>query len=174
MPSYSDKIQEEHKELVKNALALKPRAGVHVIADMLKKAGRSLDAKYVNKIKRKIIQERQLRFNEKKVNERISEIEEKANIVQEKLWEILLGKYTNDSNKVAAARAIVETEKKLFESQMDAGIFERKIGEVAIRHSIDPNDPAMIAVMNAFRNYGIIKKTATVIEPKQLDGPTAN
>ena len=151
-------------ELVRQALAMRPRATGTKIKEMLAASGITLDYMYINRLKKKIMGERAFRFNQAEVNVRIAEIQDKTNAVQQKLWAILVNPKATDKNKVAAARGILDAERKLFESELDAGLFERKLGEVEVRHGLALSPEQRQMILNAMANFGVIKKSPVVHE----------
>lgn len=171
MPKIREETQREHLELVRQALAMQPRASLVAIRDAIAQAkGFSLDPHYILKLRKKIEGERKMRYSQARVAARIAEMQEKAELAQSKLWPILYSKVASDKNKIAAATAIMRIEKELFEAQQDAGIFERKLGEVDVSHHMPPE--MMEPILKAFRNYGIVLDAEVIdITPKKLDEP---
>lgn len=158
MPKYREETQNEHKELIRQALAMQPRASAHKIREMISASGIVLDPDYITRLKRKILAERGFRFNQAEVNVRIAEIQDKVATAQQHMWKILLNPKTKDKDKIAAAKGIVESEVKLFQSEMDAGIFERKLGELELRHGIALDPQSKHLILNAMVNFGVLKK----------------
>jgi predicted adenine nucleotide alpha hydrolase (AANH) superfamily ATPase len=169
MASYSKEAQAEHTELISSALAVQPRASLRTVQSMLEKVDRHLNIHYISKIIKKVKAERIHRFDRSQVNERIAEMQDKTQAVQNEMWKIVYSKTAEDKDKVAAAKVIVTSERELFQSQLDAGIYTRKLGEFSL-DSMEDEDTRQI--MNAMENYGIIEVVAEVVEQKQI--PDAN
>lgn len=169
MANYTDETRQLHLKAIKQVMAMKPRATLYVINEQLKRVGISLTANYIAKVREKILAERVERFNTAKIEKRISELQEKAELVQDNLFPVLLDPRTAVKDKVRAAKTIMDIEVDLFNSQMDAGMFERKLGELGLKHDIqlEPEDKKQI--VDAFINMGLIKEKpaeAKVIEAK--------
>lgn len=158
MTKYTDANRQLHLKAIRQVLAMKPRASTYVIADSLYRIGLKLDRNYIAKLRDKIVEDRVTRFNEAKVEKRISEMQEKAELIQEYMFPILTDPKTPVKEKIRAAREIMKSEVDLFNSQMDAGMFERKLGELGIKHDVqlDPEDRK--SIVDAFINMGLIKE----------------
>lgn len=153
----TDATRQLHLKAIKQVMAMKPRATLYVIKDSIKSLGWNLDVNYIAKVREKILADRVERFNTAKIEKRISELQEKAELVQEYLYPILLDPRTAVKDKIKAAREIMKSEVDLFNSQMDAGMFERKLGELGLKHDVqlDPEDRK--SIVDAFINMGLIK-----------------
>ncbi|MDQ3158796.1 MAG: hypothetical protein M3P98_01505 [bacterium] len=173
MAEYSKEVQAEHTELISSALAVQPRASLRTIQSMLQKVDRHLDTHYISKIIKKVRGERIHRFDRSLVNERVAEMQDKTQAVQNEMWKIVYSKTAEDKDRVAAAKVIVQSERELFASQMDAGIYTRKLGEFSI-DSIE--DAETREIMDAMENYGIIEVIAEIVEekPKQIANANKN
>lgn len=171
MPNYRQDTQRNHMEMIRVCLTIEPNASDLKLQEMLRKQDLSLDYQYIQKLRKKLKGERKYRINTQQVDERISDIRDKVSLAQQKLWEVLASDRTTNKDKVSAAKAIADTEIKLFNAEMDAGIFERNLGTLAVDHGLDENDPSIQLIMQAFQNYGIVKKPKEIktIEPKQLN-----
>lgn len=160
MPNYKDETQEYHVERVREVLALNPRAGVRTIREVLEKDPENpviLNPHYILKLKKKIQGERKQRFSQALVDERLSEIQDRTEGVIAQMWRILLNPTMDERARVAAAKVIIDAEHKFFEAQMDAGIFERRLGSVEVRHSHEFSIEHKTLILKVFSNYGIIK-----------------
>ncbi len=62
--------------------------------------------------------------------------------------------------RVVAAKAIIEADHRFLEAQMDAGIFERKLGTVDVEHkhehTIAPE--LLLPIMATLQHYGMVRK----------------
>lgn len=166
--------KNKHKELVRQVLALQPRATLTEIQETLKANKVDLNIQYIGKLREKVRAERIIRFDTAKVNARISEMQDKFEELEKHLWKIVIDPRTSTQQKINAAVAIVKTEKELLDAQMDAGVFERKLGTLEAKFGVNLDDPQRQSIINAFRNYGIITD-AVVVENKELsDGANTN
>lgn len=157
MPTYKEENQRYYMERIKEVLALKRNAGALTIRKALEGDPNSpliLDRIYIAKLLQKIRGERIHRFDQARVEERLAEIQDRTESVVEQMWRMLLDASAPEVARVAAAKAIVDSDHKLFDAQLNAGIYERKLGTVEVRHGIAPENK--ILIINALLNYGII------------------
>ncbi len=190
MAKYSDEKRIEHKELVKDALVQKPRASLRELSILIdKNVGQKFDPHYILKIVSEVRDERRKRYSDDpEVQERIAEMEDKMRRLQEEMWKIVLDESvyltgseighpkTSNSSKIKAALAIIKSEKDLLEAQMDAGVFERKLGTIDVDADAGEYQP----ILNAMFNLGMIKDNvpsakyveAKEVKTKQINGPT--
>jgi len=168
MPAYSDERTQFYKEKVRQALVFNPRASHREIREMLEKNPKNpitLAPDYIGKLVHKIRTERDRRQDFEHVGRRLSEIQDKTTLVTEQMWRILLSPTTEDKDKVAAGKVIIEGEHRLLEAQMDAGVFKRKLGTVDVEHQHEHTvtlklpDEIKLPILRAFANYGIIRNT---------------
>lgn len=170
MPSLKKETVEYHVERVREVLALNPRAGKRVIREILAKDRDdpiTLDADYILILKKKIEGERTHRFDFPKVEKRLAEMQDRTESVIAQMWRILLNQTMDERARVAAAKIIIEAELKFFDAQMAAGIFERKLGSLEVRHTHELAPEHKALVLNVFANYGIIRNQ----EPAKLPEP---
>lgn len=169
MPILSDATKQEHLELVRTALTIQPRASVIQIRKAIEEAkGISLNPHYILKLRNKVIEARKWRFNEAKILTRMAEYKEKADLAQSKLWKVIMSPTATDKNKIAAATSLMRIEKDLLDAEMDAGIFERKLGEIGFTHKL--SEEQMAPILRAMNNYGIVLDADIVdVTPKQID-----
>lgn len=163
MPTYKDETQKYHIERVREVLVLNPRATERAIQTVLEQDASDplkLNREYIRKLKKKIKGERQHRFDKKHINERLAELQDRTEGIIAQMWKILLDTEKSTLARVAAARTIIDAEQKLLEAQMDAGIFDRKLGTVDIEHThtlaLSPEHKALALAF--LRNHGAITK----------------
>lgn len=177
MGAYSDAKQEYHKSRIKDIMILKPSVSAEGIQQALEKALLDpirLDRHYIAKLQKKLKKERMLKIDRADIKERIVTMRETYELVAEQMWKILLDESLNFEKggigaRVSAGKVIVEAQKSLLESEMNAGIYDRKLGTVALEsmgtvehiHRLDPEMKAPI--MKALENYGIIKRVKYTI-----------
>jgi hypothetical protein len=85
-------------------------------------------------------------------------------------WEIVNDKFARGRDRAAALREIREAYNLVFEKMFDAGVFQRKLGELglAIRNTPLPDDKKQ-AIAAVFENWGLLpapKEDAKSAEPK--------
>ncbi|MBI4160052.1 hypothetical protein HY504_02705 [Candidatus Wolfebacteria bacterium] len=171
MPAFKKETTDYHQERVRDILILKPNASARSIAEALASDPKNplpLHRLYIGKLIRKIEGERRHRLDNAKVTKYLAIIEDETQSVKEQLWGILLDNAADSKARVMAARGIIEAGNKLLELQMNAGIFERELGTVRVEHQHTIAPEIALPILKALQNYGIIRATATVIEPKGL------
>lgn len=158
MPALKHDTIEYHKTQVRRAMALNPSAPILELQKML--ANRSdplkLDYAYLNKLVGKIRAERVKRFDHTQVTTKLAEIEDETAAVKEAMWRVLLSPLTKPGEKVAAGRAIVTANQTLLDMQMNAGVFDRKLGTVEVQHTHTIAPELMAPILRAMANYGIV------------------
>lgn len=176
MASFKDETVQYHKERVREVLVLKPNASMRAIREALEGDPRSpltLDRHYIGKLVRKIHAERAQRYNTAIVESRLAEIQDRTQGVVEQMWRILLDGTADGKGRVMAGKVIIDAEHKLLEAQMNAGIFERKLGTVEVSHEHKLNPDLAAPILRALRNYGIVNPTTAVVpyKPAELAQP---
>ena len=173
MPAYSEESKRYHIDRIREVLKIRPDVSIKGIKRALEgdhSDPLSLDPVYIGKMLMKIRKERARRFSNALVTTRLAELEDNTRGVVSQLWAILLDPTCKDIARVAAGKAIIEHEHKLLEAQMNAGIFERKLGTLEVDHlheyTLAPDLRATILL--ALKNYGIVKK----VEPTNTNEPT--
>lgn len=189
MGAYSDEKQQYHKSRIRDIMILKPSVSAEGIQHELERSPLDpirLDRHYIAKLTKKIKKERMLKIDRADIKERIVSMRETYEIVAQQMWNILLDEKLNYEKggigaRVAAGKVIIEAQKNLLESEMNAGIYNRKLGTVALEatgrvdhiHRLEPEIKAPI--MKALENYGIIKRVKYTIADPTADtvNPTA-
>jgi len=133
MPSYSKEISDYHLTQVREIMVRYPRISTRGLVERLKvEFSIEIHRNYAVKLQRKIILERRNRhLNSPSLSERIAELQDSTQITKEMLW-IEAKNAKNGSERIRALKVIQEVDLGLFEAEMDAGLFERKIGLVKI------------------------------------------
>lgn len=159
MPALSKETREYHIERVREVIAINPRASARSIRAILESNSQDplvLDRDYIGALLKKIRAERRVRFDRKIVEERLSEIQDQTEQVVQQLWLILLDTKQSAKNRIAAANGIVSADHKFWQAQLDAGIFERKLGtidlEIQRRNKPIPAEVKEIMI-NAIRQW---------------------
>ncbi len=159
MPAYSKEREQYYIERIKGVLDLKLNASTMTIHEALAKdtnAPLSLARVYIEKLRRKIDGERAHRFDDAKVGKRLAEIQDRTESVIAQMWRVLLDPNAPEVARVSGGRAIIEAEHRLFDAQLNAGIFERKLGSVEIQHIHELAPEHKLLILHALANYGII------------------
>lgn len=171
MAQFKDETRQYHLERVREALVLAPRGSLRDICELLQgaKVPLVLDRGYVSKIIRKIKAERQKRYTGADYQARIAELQDRTDVVIGQMWKILYNPKNSDKARVMAGKVILDADKSLLDAQMDAGIFDRKLGSVAVdhnhEHTVKLPDEIRLPILRAFRNYGLIKHVNATVVP---------
>lgn len=160
--------EKYYLDRVREVLVLKPNAGRVLIKKILQENPENplvLGEAYVGILKKKILGERRRRYDFVKVEERLAELQDRTEGIVAQLWRIVLDGTADERARVAAAKTIIEADHKFFEAQMNAGVFERKLGTVEVEHShfLAPEHVALVKTV--FKNYGIIKAAGNAALP---------
>lgn len=157
--------KEKYKELVRQIITAQPRATITQIQEKLESRNIIVSSMYISRLRDKIKNERVVRYDTAKVNARLAEMQDRIEEVEKHLWEIILDTRVdrfNDlvvtvSTKVKAALAIIKAEKDLLDAQMDAGVFERKLGTFEANFNVKLEDKQRQKIITALKNYGILE-----------------
>lgn len=171
MPAYSEKKQAEHLERVREVLAIYPRASARQIREVLladKRFPIALDVHYILKLRGKIESERIKRFDRATIEGYVAKLEDEIEQVLTRAWAILLGAQYDDRARIAAAKIIVDAKLKIFEAKMSAGIFEKHLGTFRVEGKFI--DEHRVLVLQALRNFGILKDDGALALPEEKHG----
>jgi hypothetical protein len=181
MPKVKKEQEKEYLELIRRVLVYYPDAGVLTIQRILEQPTRQrpeglhLDRGYLTKLVRKIRNERAIRINRGTIA-RISELQDHFRTLAAEIATIVTNPAIEPKDKGALLIKLFEKNLALFEAEQNAGIFERKLGTVDIRHDIAPD--IKISILKAMANYGLINYTstdgATIEQPTNAQGNGAN
>lgn len=171
MGTYSDDKQQYHKSRVRDVLIINPTLSAEGIQRELQYSfidPLRLDRVYVRKIMQKVKAERTHRIDRADVKVRLAEMEDTFRAVRKQMWSILNDEELNMVKggigaRVTAGRVLIDSEKVFLEAQMNAGVFDRKLGTMNIEASgkvehIHKMDPELKApILKALQNYGLIR-----------------
>ncbi len=161
--------KEKHKELVRQIITAQPRATLQQIKEKLESKNIITNIQYISTLRDKIRNERVVRYDTAKVNARLAEMQDRIEEVEKHLWEIILDTrlhltgsdigmpIVTTSAKIKAALAIIKAEKDLLDAQMDAGVFERKLGTFEANFNVKLEDKQRQKIIAALENYGILE-----------------
>jgi hypothetical protein len=128
--------------------------------------GNTLDWYYVAKVVRKLNREKALAVDTQKIGERLAITKERYRVIIEKLWRIIDWKPEYMEQGIAmpvtgeivrAADTIIKLDLAILKAEMDAGIFDRKLGTVDLNiYRALPLDPEQATkIGEAFVRWGI-------------------
>lgn len=173
MAKHTQEQQEYHIARIRAVLVLAPDAGSRQIQKTLETSEKSpirLDRAYIDKLKGKIIRRRTAAINRENINARLAKIRDRKAVVDEMLWREATNPSNQGRDRVAALKELMKNELDMLQAEMDAGVFERKLGTLA--HIPAPiNDDQRAAVMKALLAHGIVRAP---VEVKAIEKPKQN
>lgn len=157
MPTYSDEKIKLLRTQILKIMIRKPHIGCYKIAEALK-----IDPHFANKLMNKIYKEREHRMDRQIVNVELSKMQDHYIDIVEEAWGIISNKererfeyfgknssigkdgkplpikieygdyLVSPRDKMMASQRIMEAFEKMFKMKFDAGVFERKLGELDV------------------------------------------
>jgi hypothetical protein len=166
-------IEHQLKLAIRDIVVRNPVVSVTQLQEDLAKRGfktahgNPLDWRYVAKLLRKLTREKALAVDQQKVQLRLAETKERYRVLLETLWRIVdwkpeyMEQYgifpPKNEEKIKAVNTILKMDLAILKAEMDAGIFERKLGEVDLnvyrRVPLAPETAEKIA--SVFQRWGI-------------------
>jgi hypothetical protein len=167
--------EQEHqlKLAIRDEVAKNPVISVLQLQGALHKRGfktaegNPLHWHYLAKLVRKLNRERAMAVDAQKINERLAITKERYRVIIEKMWKIIDykfsyiesdGLYPPDADQIMkAANTIIKLDLAILKAEMDAGIFDRKLGSVDVNvYRAVPLDPELAERIAAgFKRWGI-------------------
>lgn len=142
---FSKERIEEIKNEIKEKMIKNPNlSGLKIAKEM------DLDKDAVNRYIRQIRKEATEKINKSIIEDEIGKLEDEFNQVIFELWEIVKGP-ANHKEKIAAINQIINSKKVLFNIKFDAGVFNRKLGELNIKDKLDEEERKLL---NEALQYG--------------------
>lgn len=141
-------------------------------------SGNPLDWYYVSKLIRKLNREKALAVDTQKIQERLATTKESYRLIIRSLWRIIdwQPEYFDqfhippprNEERIKAANTLLKLDLAILKAEMDAGIFERKLGEVDINlHRSIPLPPEMtVKIAEAFVRWGVNLPTSQPALPQ--------
>jgi len=138
MPKYSKEKEQFFISQIKALIVIKPGISATEVTKTLaqrKKNPLKLDRFYVSKLMKKVFKERVYRANYWLLHEKLASFEDKMTESEKRLWAIVNDLSTRHQDKISALREIRNNNKELFEMFFNAGVFDRKLGELEIHNT---------------------------------------
>ena len=156
MSKYSKEQKLEHIERVKRIIVKDPNLSVSKIVDLIRTGQRPLPVTwdYINGIVAKIRKQRAYRMDYYRIKEWLGKFEEKLDEYGRYLWNIVTNPAEQSKDKIAAIRELRNNDVILFDRMFDAGVFERKLGEMTIKGRLDEGDKAFLDKALKFARFG--------------------
>ncbi len=169
MPKILKPAEEKIMRAVRDAIVIDPLISLRSLQDALEKKGmRIANLHYLSRIIWKINGDLARQVDRQQMSGRIAQLKERQRIVVDRLVRIAF--YTDDLKKegmpppsykdqIAALNSIIKLDLAILGAEMDAGIFERHIGKIALEARSRPLEPEQKQRMfDALVNWGIIPK----------------
>jgi hypothetical protein len=164
--------EQKLKLAIRDVMGKNPLISVYALQKELKNKGfqtyegNPIEWHYLAKVVRKLNREKALAVDTQKVNERLAETKERYRVITDKLWKIIDWKieYVDEGigmpqiqDVIRAANTIVKLDLAILKAEMDAGIFDRKLGTVDVNvYRAAPLDPETAdRITKAFKRWGI-------------------
>jgi hypothetical protein len=183
--------EQQLKLAIRDIVARNPLVSTHQLRRDLYDRGfktaadNPLDWYYVAKVLRKLNREKALAVDQQKIQDRLAITKEQYRIITDRLWKIVDWKldYITEGigmpqvqDIIRAANTIVKLDLAVLKAEMDAGIFDRKLGSVDVNvYRAAPLDPEVAdRIAESFKRWGI-DLTLPVQRPKlttRVNGPT--
>lgn len=164
--------QREHISQIKRVLVINPDSSILDIKEALankQKNPLNLDKNYINRLVNKIRKERVKRLDNYTINVVLARFQDEVEELKKRLWLIITNPVSLEKDKIAAIKELRTSSKDLFDKMFDAGVFKRKIGELAIGSTLSQEEQDLID--KAIRlDYG--KKPKPEPKPNNTTGGT--
>lgn len=159
---YSEDKIAEIKERIRLELVKSPAISIVEIQSILSdNCGHIFDKNFIGKLKRKIHQERAYRYNSIDLHRVLAELEDAIKVLSRLLWKIIEDPESSNRDKISAIREIRSAKTMLLESLFNAGIFERKMGEMKLKTDLTPEQGQLLEEA-VEKLYGHRRKTKVV------------
>jgi len=131
---YTKERQKEHMSQIRRILVIKPESTILEVRDTLARQVKplKLDKDYINRIINKIRKERANRLDHYTINVVLAKFQDEMEELKRRLWIIITKGDSTEKDRIAAIRELRNSSKELFDKMFDAGIFERKLGQIGI------------------------------------------
>ena len=131
---YTKERQKEHMSQIRRILVIKPESTILEVRDTLVRQVKplKLDKDYINRIINKIRKERANRLDHYTINVVLAKFQDEMEELKRRLWIIITKGESTEKDRIAAIKELRNSSKELFDKMFDAGIFERKLGEIGI------------------------------------------
>lgn len=165
MPKVGKEVQKYYESRIRSVLVFQPDASLADIQKALedsREAPLHLQIHYVGKLRDKVMRERTNRFNKTVLATRLATIQDKHKAVAVRLWREAMDPHSPAVARIMALDKLMQGEFALLEAEMDAGVYERKLGTVEVKetHEHTIARELLMPIMAAFQHYGMIRKEA--------------
>jgi hypothetical protein len=166
MPRITHEQKALYKSKIRSVIARNHQISAVELAEVLKTGGLDLERHYLGKLMKEVNAERVRRADRQTLNFALASFEDTMTEIVKVAWEIANKPFINPQARVMALREIREAHKDVFEKLFDAGVFNRKLGEIDLTVRNAPlSDEKKKSIREVFDKWGLIA-------PKQEDEPT--
>ncbi|MCP6719730.1 MAG: hypothetical protein KJI72_00170 [Patescibacteria group bacterium] len=179
MPSRPKEVEQNLRRVIRDAIVYDPLISVRGLQDILLKQGfkttreNVLDWHYVANLVRKVRRESVEKSDKKRLQTRFGELSEKYRVISERLIRIAF--YTKEMRQLGmkppsydeqmkALDMIFKLDLAILQAEMDAGIYQRKLGSMDITTPIPLDNAVKLNMLQVFHHWGLIKEP-----PKRID-----
>lgn len=159
--------KEKNLELlegVRRQMVRNPDVTIFKLQELLSKQyNHAFDKNFIGKLKNKVHRERTHRVN-KTIGYELAHLEDTINVITEILWEIIDSPQTAVREKISAIRELRSARSMLFEAMLNAGVFERQLGNLKIEKKLSPEEEAEMdkLLASVFRTVGGLEKSQEI------------
>lgn len=179
--------EQKIRRAIRDVLALDPLISVDALREALVKknfktaAGNPLDWTYIAKLVRKVNREAVTEVSRQVTDERVAKIKERYRLAMDQLLKIAF--YSKElqeqgmppptyKERISAIREILKWDIAIFQAEMDAGVFERKLGTLEVERRSAPLPPELkAAIIGAMQHWGLKMPAEALPAPKEHDEP---
>ena len=115
---------------IRKLIVVDDRMSVRELDEQLLNNGIRLDKNYIWKLRNKIHKARMMQTDRVTLNFALGKFADTMSETAKECWKIALDKSSSKRDKISALVEIRKCERDLFDKLFDAGVFQRKLGEV--------------------------------------------
>jgi hypothetical protein len=157
MPRITHDQKQFYKAKIRALISIDHGISRREIQERLDAQNLHLDRDYIGKLYDEIIVERTKRMDRRLLNQALSAFEDTMTEVVRLAWEIAKTPYLNPQARVTALREIREAHNDVFEKLFDAGVFNRKLGEIDLTIRNTPlTEEKKQAIRQVFEQWGLL------------------
>ncbi len=146
----SSERTEELKAKIRQILTRIPNIGSPKLAELI-----GVEQNYALKLLKGVRKENAENINQQTILEEVGKLEMEFNELMVELWKVVGDVEIDFKNKLRAIMGIIDAKKTLFQIKFDAGVFQRKLGELKIEEPIKEEYKNL--VLEAMKNIGLAK-----------------
>jgi hypothetical protein len=123
-PAYSKEKEKEFRAMIRILLTRRPDSSLNELQDAMALNKYALTIDYLNKLYKKVLEERAYRLDHQVLKKEIAKYEDLVKAGEEELWAILATATADEKEtKVRAVRTLVEIRGELIDRKIASGIF---------------------------------------------------